>query len=541
MKKEWKLANPNIEYSTGEDIIGKILEIRGIEDRDDFINPSENLIHSPFELKNMAEVVDKIMSVIMENKKVVIYGDIDSDGITSLVTMYKYLKLQGCENVSYLSNQREEGHGVITSKVEACDLLIIVDSSTNSVGECKELSASMDIIILDHHDSDVKNPYATIVNPQLCDYHNKALSGSAVTWLTCRAVDEVIGTDYAEELVDIATVGIIADMMDLSSLETRAIVNKGLRKMHDNPDFNLGTLLKELKKNYKPNAQTIGFYIAPFFNSIIRLSDIYKAIDIMLLEDSKEVKALIKQYGKKNEKRKEIQAETVDEIENKIDLSHSMIIINSTELDIPSGMQGLIANDIAQKYQKPTICVKFDAETSTYGGSARGYGKMDFKDILSCTGLFEYTQGHSNSFGVEINMDNFDFLYDEVDRIMKDYKQEIEIPVDLIIDYSDVDLDMLYDIMRLSFICGQGFREPIFLIENLPIDEVNTMKDVHLKIKSDDMEFVKFYVSPEEIKNAKESMFMDCVGAMEVNSFYHFGKKETIRTKQMRITDYELY
>src|SRR5574344_275900 len=186
----YKIIEPIIKYDKNDSITDKILKIRGIQNKDEFINPSKHNLNSFWELSNMDIASRRIIKAIQNNERIAIHGDIDCDGVTSLVIMYKYLKNYNVV-ADILYHQRSEGHGIKINEVsEDIDLLIIVDSSTNSVDECKEISKNTDIIILDHHEQDKENPFAIIVNPQINNYNNKFLSGAGVVFKTCEAIDE---------------------------------------------------------------------------------------------------------------------------------------------------------------------------------------------------------------------------------------------------------------------------------------------------------------------------------------------------------------
>ena len=394
MKKNWKVLEPKEIYDTYDSITNKILKIRGIKNKDKFLNPTEFDVNSHWKLSNMKKAVEIIINAIQNNLKIGIYGDIDTDGITSLVFMYKYLKNYNIEP-KILYHQRKDGHGIKVNNIsKSIDLLIVVDSSSNSIDECFELKDYMDIIILDHHHFERDNPYAIIVNPQYNDYENKYLSGVGVVYQTCKAIDEITMNFYADEYIDICAVGLIGDMMDVTQPETRFLIQKGLLKIHNNCDSSLLAILKYLKKEYKPNATTIAFYLVPFINSIIRLGKIEDIINILITDDPKKLKEMIKLCGGMNDKRKLLQSNIVEQIDEIIDLSHKIIIIDATKLKANSTLNGLIANSIAQKYQKPTLVVNLDTEVNTFNGSGRGYGnEFDFKQILSDTGLFESVEG----------------------------------------------------------------------------------------------------------------------------------------------------
>ena len=542
LKETWKLLSEGKDIKSYHSMTDMILDIRGIENKETFLNPKETDVNSPWYLSNMKRAVDTIIDAIENNLTIGIYADIDADGVTSTDIMYKYLKNFNIEPV-LIYHQRKENHGIKVENVpEDLDLLIIVDSSSNSTEECFLLSKSMNIVILDHHEFEKDNPYAIIVNPQYNDYPNKYLSGAGVVYQVCKAIDEIMLTDFADKYIDIACVGLIGDMMDVTNPETRYLIYKGLLKIHNNCDKNLMAILKNLKKDYKPNATTIGFYLVPFINSIIRLGKIETILEILTTEDDKNLKKLIKASSNKNEERKEIQSDIVEKIDNIIDLSHKIIIVNVSELKANKTLNGLIAQNVAQKYQKPTLVVSLDNETNMFVGSGRGYGNaFDFRQLLSDTNLFENASGHPSAFGVEFSPDNLEKIFEFIDTELENLKQDYKIEADIAINVEDITWDLAYEMQKLSFITGKGFKEPLFIIEDLPVGAVKTMKDIHLKFNAEDLECVKFNVSESEIDEVKNALCIDVLGSIGVNSWYNFGTKQTIRSKQVLATDVQVY
>ncbi len=542
MKNNWKIANAKEVYEEYDSITDKILKIRGIEDKERFANPREDDINDPYSLSNMQLAIDKIINAINNNLLIGIYADIDSDGVTSTAIMYKYLKNHGIKS-KILYHQRKQGHGVVVDNVpKDLDLLIIVDSSSNSVKECGELSEYMDVIILDHHNISEENPYAIIVNPHCNDYPNKYLSGAGVVYQTCRAIDDNTYSYFADEYIDICAVGMIGDMMNVVEPETRVLIQKGMNKIHNDCDMNLKAILKHLKKDYKPNTTDISFYLVPFINSIIRLGKIENILEILTSDDEDNVKQLIKSCSGMNDKRKKIQGDMIEKIDKTVNLEHKIIIVDVSQLETPSALNGLIANNVAQKYQKPTLVVSLDTETNTLCGSGRNYGNaFDFKELLLDTKLFEMVEGHPNSFGIEFKPEKLEEIYKIIDTMLKNLDQEYVIEADMAINLEDITWELLYEIQRLSFIIGEGFKEPLFIIEGLSVEETKIMKDIHIKFISDELECVKFNVSQEEILNISDAIFVDVLGSLGINSWYNFGTKETIRSKQVLIKDIEVY
>ena len=148
---------------------------------------------------------------------------------------------------------------------------------------------------------------------------------------------------------------------------------------------------------------------------------------------------------------------------------------------------------------------------------------------------------HANAFGVEFKPENLNQIYEIIDLELEHMKQEYVVEADMIINVEDVTWDLLYEIQRLSFIAGQGFKEPLFIIEDLPVGDIKIMKEIHIKFNAEDLECVKFNVSEDEISDIEGSMFVDVLGSLSVNSWYNFGTKTTIRSKQVMVKNVVTY
>lgn len=538
---KYKIVEPKINFNKDDNIIDKILKIRGIENKESFLCPSEEFLNSPWSLSDMKGAVDKIIYAVQNGFKIGVYADIDTDGTTSLAIIYHYLKKQGNTPVT-LYHQRKDGHGVIVDKVpKDLDLLIIVDSSSNSVDECKELAEHMEIVILDHHESDLENKYATIVNPQFNNYPNKFLSGAGVCYKTCKAIDEVLYTDFADELIDFCAVGLIGDMMNVTNLETRHLILKGLFKIHNNCSLQLKLILKHLKKDFRPNSTTISFYLVPFINSIIRLNQIEDVITILTSDDEKTIKDTIKRCGKLNDERKKIQASVVKEIEKTLDNSHKVIFEIAESKNNSKTLNGLVANNIMQKYKKPTFILSKNDKRSTYVGSGRSLGHIDIRQLMNQSGLVVEAEGHEGAFGLEVECDKLNELILFLDDELKDVEYDDSILVDLELNQKDITWELLKDLEKLSFIVGEGFKEPQFLIKFLFKSDFKIMKDIHVKLSAGEFDCMKFNLSEKEVEKLSKAFCFDVIGGLAINSWYNFKTKETIRSKQIMISDINIY
>lgn len=535
MNVVWKLREPKIQFHDTDFITDKILKIRGIEDTYAFLNPNMLSLNNHCLLKNTNVAANKVINHIFNGKKIGIYADIDTDGVMSTVVAYKYLK-NFTDNIVMLYHQRVDGHGV---KVQSCidhalDMVIVVDSSTNLVKECQELQQrGVEVVILDHHIAETDNPYATIVNPHTCDYPNKDLSGVGVVFQFCRAIDDVMNTDYAFQYIEFVAIGLIGDMMDVTQPETRYLIHEGLMKIRSQErDEAIDIALKELNSWYMPTATDLAFSIIPMINSAIRLGHIEWTLELFTTTDTMRCKELVKQCVALNKKRKKKQKAFIEQL--RIDDSNNLIIINATENNIDVAMRGLIANDIANTYQKP--CLVVSEENGVLSGSGRSFGDIvGFKDLLAETGLFMSLEGHQAAFGVEFKQDNLVDIYNAMNETLADTGKEIVINADMEINAHDINWSFVYDLLPLYLICGNGFEEPKFIINNIDYHEHKTMGEFknHLKLVNDTYEIVQFNVTQQSINKAVQRQYQKAIGTLGINTWYNFGKRELVHTIQV--------
>ena len=543
---EYKIKEPIIKYNENDSIVDKILKIRGIENKEEFINPPKECLHSPFELSNMREACMKILRAIYDKKKIGLFIDIDLDGISSCATMYKYLKQIGAD-VDILYHQRGDGHGIKLDDLnDDIEFLLIVDSSTNSVEECKEISKKMDIVILDHHESDVDNPYATIVNPQLNDYPNKFLSGSGVSYKCCQALDEILGVEYSYSVLDVSTTGQIGDMMDVSNLETRYMILHGLYKMNskDKCDKNIRLILKAMKKDFNINSSTISFSFAPLINSIIRLEHIEDAIFIMTNDDEEAVNKRIKECIKMNEERKKIQHNMCDILKNEIDNSNKAIVHIVKSDSGQKTLLGLVANNLMSEYNKPVILVSENEKDGLLYGSVRNNSKTDIKSLINDSGVCKEAQGHMGSFGiVGLKKDKINDLIKLLNDNLENNLGDTRTYVDLELNESQITMKELEDLEKLTMVVGEGFKEPQYLIKGLfKLDYKLMGKDgSHIKLITNSLDCIRFNLKKEDVNRSINCFAFDVIGSLNINKWYNFRKRELEKTKQILINDINIY
>jgi len=544
--KNWTKKTPVKLYSEYDDVQEKLAKINGIDDLDRFLNPRESDLHDPRLLDNIEQACKIILDAMRTGKKIRIFSDIDADGITATVVMYNFLKQFGVD-VSYFHVQRSAGHGIEQAMdvvPEDTELLIIVDSSTSSAEACRELKEKgIEIIILDHHHPECENPYALIVNNQMCDYPNKELSGVGIVWKTVQVLDDYLGSGTADEFIDLVAVGLHGDVMSMREPENRYIVYQGLKNIKNE---GLKAILQANKINlFDVNSGTIGFTITPTLNGASRMDKIELALKLLSTDDYFLCANLAAEAKELNDRRKLMQADFVKRYSEKIEheLQHRNIIVLVDDT-ITSGFTGLVAGDIANKYRKPTV-VLTHAKTKDgeplFRGSARGYG-FNIRGHISQMPQALFAAGHDQACGVGVLQKNFEEFVKHigVGVNLEDKGNQY----DLELDVQDITYDLIEKVMEFNFVTGKGMRETKFLVRNLVVVGKRQMgggSTVRIDCNDEKNPFVlmKFRTNQEffdSVQDCAESIV--AVGSLNLNKWK--GKWKTIITPQLFLDDYEV-
>lgn len=403
--------------------IKDILEARGINNIDEYLNPSKEDLFPADKLKNIDKGVDLLLTHLKNNSKIYVVVDCDNDGITSAAGLILYINnIYPNANIYWTMHDGKQ-HGVELSKVEEdTKLVIIPDAGSNQYEEHKELSdRGIDVLVIDHHESEYYSDYAIVINNQMCDYPNKSLSGAGVVYKFLQKLDEVLKIDYADLFLDLAATGIVGDMMLLQDLETRYIVSYGLSHINN---FGLKTLIKKQEfsigdtNNISPN--DISFYITPLINAIIRVGTMEEKETLFKsfisgqelvpstkrghkVGDTEVCAEQAARYGTNCRSRQnKILDAGVDYLAFKIqkeELNDNQIIFvrldEEEEERIPSELTGLIAMKLVQKFGKPTIVTRLGNDNE-WSGSLRGLNNSDFSDFkkfCNDSNMFTFAEG----------------------------------------------------------------------------------------------------------------------------------------------------
>jgi single-stranded-DNA-specific exonuclease len=541
--KKWVQREPIIKPKKNDNIVTKLLKIRGISNTKEFLNPTIKSVNSPYLLANIEEAASKIVDAIKNKKQICISADCDVDGISSTAIMFRYLS-QFTDKLKIVYNQRSQGHGVENQLEYISDdteLLIVLDSSTNSTEACKKLSdKGIDVVIIDHHEYENDNPYAIIVNPQLDDSPNKSLSGAGVTYKVLQVVDDTIGSGTVDEFIDLVAIGMQADMMAVNNLENRYLIIQGMKNINNN---GILAILKSKKIDVKKiNSQTISFSIAPLINGVSRMDQIELAIELLITDDMKKCSDLVSEMEDVNERKKELQKELYKEFITKINPDDKVIIcIHEVE---SKSFNGLIANKMAQEFQRPVLVMR--DHLGSISGSFRSYADFPMKEFLNDKSIKKYTKyavGHPYAGGIGLKTCNLDKFKNIMNEKLADYSFESKIVYDLELDVREISTQLIKDIEKFDYLTGTDFPVANILVKGLFVDENpkvlgKTRETVRIQCDGG-LVAIKFNVDENWASDVSTLDTIDVVGQLQLNIYTNW-KKETTITPQIIVDGYRL-
>lgn len=556
-----------------------ILLNRGIENWKQYLNLNEDCTHDFNLLDNIDKAVSCFINHIEKKSRIHIIVDSDVDGYTSASMVYRYIKHLGEDiNVTYSLHTKKQ-HG-ISEDVEIpndCELLIVPDAGSNDIEQCKELTGKgIDVIILDHHICDRQNDFAIVVNNQMCNYPNKNFCGAGIVYKFIKAVDEELWEDYADKMLDIVALGNISDVMDMRECETRYYVDLGLTKIRSK-------LFKALieKQSYSMNGvvniTSVQFYVTPILNAMIRVGspedkdllfrafietdEVFKYKKRGETEESDEdiyTRAARLCYNAKNRQGKDVQkgVDAIDEvIKEKEIYKDKVMFINVSDI-LGETLTGLVAIKIAEKYNRPCLLLRRQKAREDgslyYGGSCRNFDNSpieSLKDFLDSTGTFEFVQGHDNAAGISIPRENVAKSIEMCNERLSDIDFQKCFNVDFDINASDLSVGFIKAIDEMKDIFGQGIKEPLVHIRNIPIwsesffvmgKNSNSWKVINdegyafvkFNVDVDKDEMLQIYNSNSDREEEYSLGSIDVVGTVSINNY------NNILTPQIIIKDY---
>ncbi len=493
MQKSWRIKKPadindlkHLSAALNVDMaIANLLIQRGIKtfsEARSFFRPKLTDLHDPFLMKDMDKAVARIKKAIDNDEKVMIYGDYDVDGTTSVALMYSFLRSRLTNLDYYIPDRYMEGYGISRLSIEYAaehqiTLVIVLDCGIKAVDKiayAKELG--VDFIICDHHNPDDKIPDAVaVLDPKQldCSYPFKELSGCGVGFKLIQAycLNQGIPEEVAFELLDLVVVSIASDIVPLTG-ENRVLAYFGLQKLNSNPSTGLKTIIKYAGLTGEIKINDIVFKIGPRLNASGRIEHGKKSVAILLAEDAKELEDLGIEINSYNEIRKTLDRDITQEALEIIEKSEfyqgrkTTVIYNR---DWHKGVVGIVASRLTEYYYRPTVVLTESNGLAT--GSARSVGEFDlYEAIGACADLLESYGGHMYAAGLSMKLENVAEFSRRFEQVVRDsiseeqLKQSIEI--DAKISLSDLSPKFLRLLNQFEPY-GPHNMTPTFLTENV--------------------------------------------------------------------------
>lgn len=477
-KKNYNILN-DCRGMYEDEVFDTILQQRGVQDAKHFLNPIEEDLLPLDSLYRIDEAYIRINRAIEENENIGILFDTDTDGIAAGTIMTRYLRHFTDDIFTYIDDGKQHGlKGQNLQQFASLDLLIVVDSLDEDEIQYKELSeAGIDVLILDHHAIKREIPYDTytILISSQRDYDNSQLSGAGVVWKFCKYLDEQFLTDYADELVDLAACGLVGDMMDMTVMENRYIVSKGLEKIY-NP------AVKKIVGGFEFNSTAIAFSIAPIVNAANRMGENETAMNAFLEDNNKQVLAYVKALKKCKEEQNQEVERLLPNVYEQCEKRKDQKVI-TVYIDTQYGIAGLLGNKLLEKYQKPILVLKDVG--SKYAGSMRAVGVDDFRKICNDSG-YAKADGHELASGIQIKKSDLNNFLSYVETNLPEFK-EPTIDIDIQIDVEDITRRLVENIKKIDRISGTNFKPVRAYMDNICDYEIGQMSDYkHLVLKPND-------------------------------------------------------
>lgn len=550
---QYKLIGTN----NTDNIIETILNNRGIDRWEDYINLSMSDRCSYTKLTNLDAACELFDEHFQNKDSIGILMDNDVDGVASATLMYKYIKsLDEDYDVQVYVHEKNKSHGLSDRdfKVGDIKLLIVPDAGTNDIAEHKELvDKGISCICLDHHHAsvDISTSSAIIVNNQTSpEYSNKDCCGAAVTLEFCRALDEMYWENIADNFLDLNAMANVCDIMNLTSFETRAMVEEGFDRINNK-------MLKQIIKAQdfsmkgKINPHTVGFYVGPLINAFIRLAT-YEERQLLIkafceIEDEtflytkrgedfpieeniyEHVVRLMQSYkGKQDRMRKKAQP-ILTAKGNKTD---KVAIIDATGI-IDTGLTGVVAIRVAEDLNAPTLLLQ-RRDDDTYGGSGRNFDNSpieDFRALVESCPYTDFAQGHAGAFGIGIPVENVELARQWFNEQLANINMDKVYLVDFVLDPDELDIDFVRTIDSFQWIWGTSVKEPKVVVKDIAIKR----SDAHIQGKDhnsvyfmvEDIKFVQFSMSPDnpllqwvsDWGDDDEELTFTVVGEVSINDY----------------------
>lgn len=492
MEKRWNIqkTDPAISQSLQASlrihpVICNILVSRGIHDyaqAKSFFRPSLDELHDPWLMKDMQLAVDRITAAMQQGEKILVFGDYDVDGTTSVASMYQFLREQYANVDFYIPHRYKEGYGVSKlgidfAKENGFTLIISLDCGIKSVDLIQYAKTlGIDFVVCDHHLPDATLPPAVaILNPKQtdCNYPYKELCGCGVGFKLMQALANTwqLPTETYLRYLDLVATAIAADIVPITG-ENRILAFYGLKKVNENPCIGIRALMELAAVQKEMLLTNLVFVIAPRVNAAGRMDDAKKAVQLFIEQDYAQALTYAKMLHSDNTDRKEADASITTEALELIaaepdgDKRYSTLVYKETW---HKGVVGIVASRLIETYYRPTIVLTRSGDI--VAGSARSVPGFNlYEAIHACREHLLGYGGHFAAAGMTLSPDQVHAFKEKFEAVVQATILPEQLIPEIIIDaelrFQDI-TPALYNIITQMEPFGPDNMRPVFVARNV--------------------------------------------------------------------------
>ncbi|MCU1349940.1 MAG: Single-stranded-D-specific exonuclease RecJ [Acidobacteria bacterium] len=482
---EWVAAEPQTDDLTIPIVnhaLRSVVIRRGIESGESyrrFVAPSIDDLHDPSTIHGIDHACERIARAIRDRETILIYGDYDVDGVTSIVLLQTVLRALGAEVDFVVPHRLFDGYGLKTEVLDRVlgdrnvRLVITVDCGITSVDPVRRaIDRGIDVIITDHHLPPGELPEAAaVLNPKQpgCAYPFKELAGVGVAFKLCCELLRRAGRKMSiDSLLKIAAIGTIADVAPLTG-ENRTIAWLGLNGLADVRNTGLRALIRRVGLQGRPlRASDIGFKIGPRINAAGRLASANTAIELFAARDEEQAWAMTGELDRLNAERQEIELRVRELAEQQVHGGERVLVVAGEGWH--KGVLGLTAGRLAQRHFRPTLAIAIEGDRAV--GSARSNGAINLHAQLAAVeDLFTHFGGHEFACGFSLETRNLEALRSRLAENFAGIDDALFVRravVDAEVTLGEIDREFIAAHEQLQPF-GAGNPQPLFLAKGIEV------------------------------------------------------------------------
>ena len=494
-------------------LVSVLLLNRGIDSFDKakgFFRPLLDELHDPFLMQDMKKAVDRIQQAINDNENILVFGDYDVDGTSSVSLVSSFLNNHTKSKVlTYIPDRYQEGYGISTKSIEYAaskeiNLIIALDCGIQAVDKVEYAKEkNIDFIICDHHKPSKEIPKAiAVLNPlrEDCQYPFKELCGCGIGFKLIQGLCSIMGetVESIKEYLDLVALAIVADIVSLTG-ENRILCYYGLQQINQSPRPGLKAIVDTLDKD-NITINELGFYIGPRINAAGRMESGNIAVELLIEEDVDKARVLAEKLNQLNIERRVLDKETTQDALNQIkkfknETSHTTVVCNP---DWHKGVIGIAASKLIETYYRPTIV--FTASNDFFVGSARSIIGFNIHDAIGkCKEFVLQYGGHKYAAGIKIKKSQYKDFKDKFEEVVRSTISKEAASKKVAIE-GEIKLEEItpkfYRILKQFAPFGPGNKTPIFSAKNLRdtgYAKVVGQENTHLKFNLTQQNSSKIY------------------------------------------------